>query len=404
MDDTLIDVDALRAATPGCNDRAFLLSAGSSLPTEATLDAVIGHLRLEAEIGGYAAADRAVDVLEQGRADLAALVGGDPDEIALVTSDSSGWVKAWWGWVVGGNVPAGSKVLVDRMCYHSHYAALDQTRRIGAFDIHIMPSLDDGTVDVDALRIDDDASAVCVTMIGTHSGNVNPVERIGGLAAAAGVPMFVDGCQALGQLRLDVNELGCQVLTGTGRKFLRGPRGSGMLWVSRSIVDRFSPPGLDATSTPWTAAGGMQIGAGTRRFEEYEVSYASMVGLAAAARQALTIGSSAIEQRVVGLGEQLRTALSSIAAVQIRDTAERRCGIVTFTVSGVSSADVVAAASTAGVVVNESTATWAALDMDAKQTPTVVRASPHYFNTTLELDRLVQAVEDVGGRQGREGE
>ena len=395
MDTLPIDVDAVRAATPGCHDRAFLLSAGSSLPTQETLDAVVGHLRLEAEIGGYAAADRVVDVLEQGRADLAALVGGAPDEVALVPSDSVGWVKAWWGWVVGGNVPEGSTVLVDRLSYHSHYAALHQTRRIVDFEIRVMPSLDDGTVDLSALEIDGDVSVVCATMVGTHSGNVNPVSAVGRAAETAGVPMFLDACQALGQLELDVGELKCQVLTSTGRKFLRGPRGSGTLWVSRSIVDRFDPPGIDATSTPWTVDAGMHIEAGIRRFEEYEASYASMVGIAAAARQARAIGVASIERRVVELADRLRDGLASIGGVEVRDTAERRCGIVTFTVAGVSPADVVAAAAAASVIINESTAVWAALDMDAKHTPSVVRASPHYFNTEDEVDRLVDVVSDL---------
>lgn len=396
-----IDVDDVRAHTPGCSmDHAFLLSAGSSLPTQDTVDAVIGHLRLESEVGGYAAADRVVGVLEQGRADLAALIGGDHDEIALSPSDTVAWVKAWWGWVAGGNIPSGSTVLTDRLCYHSHYAALDQTRRLGDFEIQVMPSLDDGTVDVAALRIDGSVSAICVTMIGTHSGNVNPVAAIGRAAAAAGVPVFLDACQAVGQLEFDVRELGCHVLTGTGRKFLRGPRGSGMLWVSRSIVDRFNPPGLDAVSTPWTAAAGMRTEPGVRRFEEYEVSYASMVGLSAAAGQARAIGLRSIERCVLVLAEKLRDALSSIDGVRVRDTAERRCAIVTFTVSDISSAAVVDAAAAAGVIINESSATWAALDMDAKHTPTVVRAAPHYFNTTIEIDRLVSVVDDLRRSRG----
>jgi cysteine desulfurase/selenocysteine lyase len=392
MDLGPIDVDAVRRSTPACARRAFLLSAGSSLPSTSTLDAVVGHLRLESEIGGYAAADRAAETLNQCRADLAALVGGEPDEIALVPSDSVGWVKAWWGWVVGGNVPAGTTVLVDRLCYHSHYAALDQTRRLVDFTVRVMPTLPDGTVDVDTMRVGDDVSVVCTTMIGTHSGNVNPVAAIGRAASAAGVPMFLDACQAVGHLELDVAELGCDVLTGTGRKFLRGPRGSGVLWVSRSIVDRFVPPGIDATSTPWTTSNGMRMRAGVGRFEEYEASYASLVGLATAASEALTLGVASIEQRVVALGETLRASLASLDGVVVRDTAARRCGIVTFTVDGVAPADVVTAAARAGVTINESTATWSALDMEAKHTPSVVRASPHYFNTVEELDRLVDVV------------
>jgi len=182
------------------------------------------------------------------------------------------------------------------------------------------------------------------------------------------------------------------VLSGTGRKFLRGPRGTGLLWIDRSIVDRFQPPGIDATSTPWTAADGMRIRAGVRRFEEYEVSYAAMVGLAASARQARALGTVTIEGRVVGLAERLRADLGAIDGVVVRDTAARRCGIVTFTVDGVPADDVVDAATAADVVINASSAVWAALDMDAKETPLVVRASPHYFNTDADLDRLVDVV------------
>jgi cysteine desulfurase / selenocysteine lyase len=289
-------------------------------------------------------------------------------------------------------------VLIDRLTYSSHYAALDQTRSFADFTIRVMPSLDDGTVDLGALVIGDDVSVVCVTMIGTHSGNVNPVAAIGECAAAAGVPLFVDACQAVGQLHLDVGELGCSVLTGTGRKFLRGPRGTGLLWIDPSIVDRFQPPGIDATSTSWTSAAGMHIDAGVRRFEEYEVPYAAYVGLAAAARQVLAIGTAAIEQRVVALGERLREQLAVLPGVTVRDTAARRCAIVTFTVEGTLADAVVAVADGADVVINASTAVWAALDMDAKRTPMVVRASPHYFNTDDDLARLVDVVATLAHR------
>ena len=388
-----LDVVAARAATPGCADRAFLLSAGSSLPTQTTLDAVVGHLRREAEVGGYRAADEADDVLRCGRADLAALIGGEPAEVALVPSDSVGWVKAWWGWVVGGNVPAGGVVLVDRLTYHSHFAALVQTQGIADFEIRVMPALADGTVDLAALDVPDEVSVVCATMVGTHCGNVNPIAELG--AAAAGVPLFVDGCQAVGQLEIDVRELGCHVLTGTGRKFLRGPRGSGLLWVAAELVERFHPPGIDATSTDWTAAGGMSTRPGIGRFEEYEVSYAAMVGLAAAAGQARALGMTAVEARVTSLAETLRAGLGRIDGVTVHDTAARRCGIVTFTVAGVEPDTVVDVADRHGISINASTAPWAALDMDAKGLGSVVRASPHYFNTEGELERLVDVVDQL---------
>ena len=352
----------------------------------------MGHLRRESEIGGYAAAAEAADVVAEGRADLAALVNGAPHEVALATSDSVAWVKAWWGWVAGGNVPRGSTVLVDRLVYHSHYSALASTRQLVDFEIRLLPSLPDGTIDMRDVEIADDVSAVCSTLIATHCGNVNPIAELGAVTSAAGVPLFVDACQALGQLQLDVRALGCQVLTATGRKFLRAPRGTGMLWVDSDLVDRFTPPGLDATSTGWTADGGLAITAGTGRFEEFEMPYAAMVGLAVAARQALDVGMPAIEERVVRLADDLRSGLGSQPGVSVADTAARRCAIVTFEVEGVAPSTVVDAAAAAGIVIGESVTVWSALDMEAKGLDRVVRASPHYFNTDGELERLIDTI------------
>lgn len=387
-----IDVELVRSETPGIDESAFLLSAGSSLPSRATLGASIEYLEREARIGGYAAADEVDGVLRQARRDLAVLVGGQEGEVALTTSDTVAWIKAWWGWVMGGNVPGGSTVLVDRLSYHSHYAALVQTQQIGGFSIRVAPSLPDGTVDLAELAIDDHIATVCMTMIGTHCGNVNPVAEVGALAAASGAPMFVDGCQALGHLCVDVRSLGCQVFTATGRKYLRAPRGTGMLWVAGEVAGRFSPPGIDGTSTDWSPESGLSVHPGVGRFEEYEVSYAAMVGLANAAAEARSIGIDAIEARVLALADRLRGALAAIPGVVVRDTAERRCGIVTFTVDGTAPDAVVAAARAEGVIVNPSSATWAALDMHAKHLTQVVRASPHYFNTEGEVDRLVAVV------------
>ena len=370
----------------------FLLSAGSSLPTRQTLDVVRRHLELESLVGGYAAAGEATADLQQGRADLGELVGGRADEIALVPSDSVGWVKAWWGWVVGGNVPPGSVVLIDRLTYHSHFAALSQTQPIGRFDIQVLPSLPDGTIDISATEIRDDVSALCLTMVGTHCGNVNPIAELGSLAAAAGVPLFLDACQALGQLAIDVRQLGCQVLTGTGRKFMRGPRGTGLLWVASELIDRFQPPGLDAVNAEWSVDGNLSVKPGIGRFEEFEFGYAAMLGLGAAARQALDLGMTAIEARVGSLADQLRTGLAEITGVTVHDTAARRSGIVTFTVPGVDPPAIVDAAARDGIIISTSTAQWATLDMDAKGLDQVVRASPHYFNTEAELDKLVGVV------------
>lgn len=379
------------------NSPVFLNSAGASIPTPETVQAVIDHLHLESQVGGYLAADRVASTLIQSRADLGALVGGSGSEVALTASDSAGWVKAWWGWVLGGNVPFGSVVLADQLSYHSHYAALRQTQAFGGFTVSIIPSLPDGTVDLDALAdlVDERVSAMSITMVGTHSGNVNPVGAVGTVAQAAGVPMFVDGCQAFAQLPVDVRELGCAVFTGTGRKWLRAPRGTGMLWVAAELAERFQPPGVDSNTSTWTEEDGLRVSEGMAKFEDFEFCVAAHVGMATAARQACDLGTARIGAEVLSLANHLRAELRERNGVTVHDTAQRVCGIATFSVAGVEPEAVVAAAAAHGATINSTGANWATLDLTAKGLQQVVRVSPHIFNTVDDIDRVVEAVDSL---------
>lgn len=393
-----IDVDALRDQTPGCHGTAFLNNAGAALPTQRTLDAMRSHLELESRVGGYRAADLVSEVLVNARAGLAQLVGGKGHEVALAVSDSAAWVKAIWGWMLGGNVAKGDVVAVDRLSYHSHYAALMQLSELFGFEVVTIGAHTDGTVDLDSLsKLVSDRRVVlaCITAIGTHSGNVNPMKQIGSTLKARRIPMFVDGCQALAHLEVDVREWGASVFTGTGRKWLRAPRGTGMLWIAEEIVEGFRPPGIDGVSTVWDAASGLTTQPGMAKFEEFEAPIAAQVGLASAVQQTLALGMRNIESRVSGLAFMLRSALTSIDGVEVHDTAARRCGIVTFSVDGVAGDEVVAAASRRDASIGVSTANWAAIDMTAKGLREVVRVSPHIYNTDEEVSRVVEAVMSV---------
>jgi cysteine desulfurase / selenocysteine lyase len=392
---TGFDLAAIRAETPNVERSAFLVSAGSSLPTQRTLEMVIQHLHRESTVGGYRAADDIVEQLAAGRAALAQLVGGAAHEVALATSDSAAWVKAWMGWVLGGNVAPGSVVAVDQLSYHTHYTALVQLQSVANYSIEVLPSLPDGTTDIAAVQLHDRISVISATMIATHSGNINPIGELGALARTAGIPMFVDGCQALGQLAVDVRSLGASLFTGTGRKWLRAPRGTGMLWVAEELIDRFQPPFIDGVSSTWSSATGITLHPGIGRFEEFEMSYASMLGLAAAAEQANAIGLPVIEHRVTQLADRLRGGLAAIPSVTVHDTSSYRCGIVTFSVGDLLPATVINQAASANVTINSSTANWAAIDMEAKQLSHICRASTHYFNTESEIDRLIDVVADL---------
>jgi cysteine desulfurase / selenocysteine lyase len=393
-----IDVAAERAGTPGCATVAHLNNAGAALPTAATLDAVVGHLRFESERGGYEAAAAVADRLAALRVSAARLIGAGPDEVVVTGSDTQAWTKALWGFALGGGIRRGDRLLADRIAYDTHYLGLLQVGELTGATIEVVPSTPDGTIDLDGLG---DALAsgpvalAALTHVGTHRGLVNPVEEAGELCHRAGVPFFLDACQSVGQLPVDVARIQCDVATVTGRKWLRGPRGTGLLFVRRAFAERLRPPGIGWNSALWDDADHYRLRPGVDRFLEFEVPVAAHLGLAVAIDHVLELGVDSIASRVQGLGEQLRRGLAEVGGVAVHDGGARRSGIVTFTVQGVPPESVSASATAAGINLSVSGAAWARLDMAAPHPTSVVRASPHYYNTEDELARLLEVVETL---------
>jgi cysteine desulfurase / selenocysteine lyase len=388
-----LNVEALRAATPGCVDVAFLNNAGAALPTTQTLEATIAHLRREAVIGGYKAGDEAADLIQGARATTARLIGAQTHEIALTASDTAGFAKVFWGMVNGGVLVEGSRVIVDQVAYNSHYMGLLQLQRTHSIKIAVLPSNPDGSIDVSKIdqTLDQPTALVMSTTIGTHCGLINPIAAIGAACKARSIIHMVDACQAIGQLPVNVEDIACDVLTSTGRKWLRGPRGTGLLFVRDSLAQRCDPPGLDGVSGNWIDAYDYSRVVGALRFEEFESSIAARVGLANALTELETLGVQNVRDRLVILSEYLRTRLSEVGGI-VHDGEGERSAIVTWSVPGIDPTVVVQAANLANITINVSPAAYARLDMVAKNQTSVVRASPHIYNTTEELDRLIDVV------------
>jgi len=196
----------------------------------------------------------------------------------------------------------------------------------------------------------------------------------------------------VGQLTVDVDRIGCDLFSATGRKFLRGPRGTGFLYVRRSVLDRLVPPFLDLHAATWTAPDRFSIRPDARRFENWERNYAATIGLGVAVDYALSWGLEAIEARVTALAAGLRERLQEVGGVNVHDQGERRCGIVTFTVDGVPAQDVQRRLAERDVNTSVSLVEYARLDLPERGLPDLVRASVHYYNSEDELDRLVDAL------------
>ena len=391
----LLDIAAERAATPGCTTVAHLNNAGAALPTAATLNTVISHLRLEAEMGGYEAESAARDQVTAVRASAGALLGASIDEVAITGSDTEGFTKALWGLHLGGGLERGRRILVDRIAYDSHYMGLLQVSDLAGMTIEAVPSTADGTLDIDALAAalaGGDVALASLTHVGTHRGLVNPVAEASRLCRHAGAVTFVDACQSVGQLPVDVGAIGCDVLTGTGRKWLRGPRGTGFVYVRAAFASSLRPIGIDGRSATWDEVDHYRMENGAQRFIPFETPVAVRLGLGTAIDHVLNLGIDAIADRVGSAAEGLRTRLASIDGVTVHDGGRLRCGIVTFTVDGHSPTEVATTTRAAGINVSVTNRPATRLDLGGDRPSGVVRASPHYYNTSDELNRLVEVV------------
>ncbi|PSQ97560.1 MAG: aminotransferase [Bacteroidetes bacterium SW_9_63_38] len=388
-----IDLDAVRADTPGTDHVLHFNSAGASLPPQPVLDAQMTHLEREAMIGGYEAEADAAERLRHTYDAIAHMLGGDADEVAIVENATRAWDMAFYAMPF----EEGDRILTSRAAYASnHIACLQVAKRTGA-TVDVVPSTTRGEIDVDALRsaMDDDVALIALTHVPTNGGLVNPAAEVGTIARDAEVPFLLDACQSAGQMPLSVDELGCTMLSATGRKYLRGPRGTGFLYVQKDGIERLTPPLLDLHSATWTGPDTYEIRPDARRFETYEGHVAGKVGLGVAVDYALRLGLDSIRKRVQSLAATLRDRLATVFGVTVQDQGRRRCGIVTFSADQKDARSVQAALREDDINVSVSTPNSTRLDAEARALPDLVRASVHYYNTEAEINRFVSALRTV---------
>ncbi len=393
---TALDIAQLRAETPGCANVIHFNAAGAALMPRAVLDTVIGHLQREAAIGGYEALDEAQERYEAVYGSIARLLGARPEEIALIENATRAFDMGFHALPL----QRGDVVLVSLADYASNYlAALRRVREQG-IELRPVPNDAHGQLSLDALEqmlADPRVRAVSLTYIPTNSGLVQPAMEVGKRARAAGVWYVLDATQAAGQLPLDVRSLGCDLLAATGRKFLRGPRGTGFLYVRRERLEELHPPFVDLRAATWTAPDAYTLRDDARRFENWEANVAGLLGLGAAVDYALALGVERTWPRIQALAARLRRSLAAVPGVTVTDPGETLCGICSFTVAGREPEALKQALAELEPRINVTTSTRSStlLDMDARGLSAVVRASLHYYNTEREINRFVAVIADL---------
>ena len=400
----MIDVERERARTPGVREAHHFNAAGAALPSARTLAATLDHLQLESRIGGYEASNAVRPRLDAVYDLAATFIGAHADEIALTESATVGWQRA----VDALRLGPGDRVLVSRSGYVSCALQLLALERDRGVVVELLPNGADGAVDLDALRAalaSGPTSLLALTHIPTSSGLVEPVAEAGTLAREAGVTYLVDATQSVGHLPVDVRAMGCDLLVTTGRKYLRGPRGTALMYVARAMLERLEPLAPDVRGATWTGDREWSLDRSARRFETWEASHALRLGLGVALAEANALGIDAISAQLLARGSELRGALGAIPGVTVADPPAARGALVTFLVEGTEPRDVAAALAARGVQLVAVPAGHGRWDLADRDLAAIVRAAPHLYTSDGDMEALLEAVADLAraGRPRRNG-
>ncbi|MGL6244494.1 aminotransferase class V-fold PLP-dependent enzyme [Pseudomonas sp.] len=388
-----MNIEQLRADTPGVEQLIHFNNAGASLMPDPVIDVVTRHLQLEARLGGYEAAGLRAPELDNVYGAIGRLINADPDEIAVIENATRAWDMAFY------SLPLrpGDVVLTSTTEYAGNFIPYLQLKQQRDIEIRIIPNDEQGQVSLPALQDmlgDDRVALVSLPVIATNGGPVQPIEQIGALARDAGVLFLLDACQGVGQMPIDVRKIGCHLLAATSRKYLRGPRGMGFLYVEKSLCQNLEPAFLDLHAASLLTPDTFKIRDDARRFENWECNVAAKLGLGAAVEYALAQGIEPMWQRIQQLARHLRQRLAEVPGVTVRDRGALTSGIVTFTRQGSSAADVQQWLAGQGKRINVSTSTFRStlLDMQQRGLQEVSRASVHAYNTEAEIDTLIEAL------------
>lgn len=385
-----------RADTPGCETRVHLNNAGAALVPRVVREAVGHHLDLESELGAYEAAETEAEALGRAADDVGRLIGASRRNIAFTQNSTTAFAQALGAF----DFRRGDLILTSRADYASNQIMyLSLAQRLGV-EVVRAPDLPAGGVDPTAvadLVRRRRPTLVALTWVPTNSGLVQDVAAVGRICRSAEVPYLVDACQAVGQMPVDVSALECDYLAATARKFLRGPRGIGFLYVAdRSLAAGAFPLLVDMHGATWTDADRFTLAPDARRFESWEISFALVLGLGAAVRYALdVVGIGAAHDRARRLAEYARERLAELPGVRVLDRGAERCAIVTADPAGRPAPELKLALRRRGINTSASERDDAVIDMDAKGAASAIRISPHYYNTAAEIDRAVSALGEL---------
>ncbi|MCK5041317.1 MAG: aminotransferase class V-fold PLP-dependent enzyme [Sphingomonadales bacterium] len=385
-----LDLDRIRLDTPSANNHIHLDNAGAALMPSVVVERMLTHIKLEEAIGGYDAQDKVTDELEAVYTNFERLIGAKSGEVAVLTSATDAWDKAFYSL----DLRSGDRVITGFNEYCSNFVALLHAKEKLGIEIVVINPDDTGDLDLASLEIEAAAGAklIAISHVPSSSGQVNDVKAVGKIAKKHDIPYLLDTCQSLGQMKIDVADIGCDMAAFTTRKFLRGPRGIGALYVSHAMRKKLNPVFMTNKGAAWTTSDSFDPLNNARVFEAWERNVAAVLAFGEAVKYLLALDNDAVFKRIKNLSDQLRSGLAAIDGVTVTDIGANLSAIVTCVVAGFEARDVREQLLSLGITGQVASVFHTRLDMEARGIDESLRLSPHYYNTPEEIERTLEVI------------
>lgn len=385
-----MNIDNLRKQTPGTNNVTHFNNAGASLMPQPVIDAMQEYLDSEINIGGYETQRLFLDKLEAFYPAASKLLNCKPQEIAYTQNASRAWDIIFYSL----NLQAGDNIITSTTEYASNMLSILQLAKNNNIEVRTVNNNEYGEICTKDLskKIDDNTKLIAITHIPTNSGLINPSKAIGQIAKQHSILYLLDATQTIGQMPLDVNDIQCDFLCATGRKYLRGPRGTGFLYISESLIGKIEPIFVDLHAAYLTSEKSYELRKDARRFEVWETNLAGKAGLTAAINYAMKLGLDNTWKRIQELSIYAREKLKNIDGITLHDLGQQQCGIITLTHNKISCEALFEKLTNLNINTAVATQKYALVDMQQRKLESVLRVSIHYYNTIEEIDILLNVL------------
>ena len=389
----MLNIVSLRNDTPGSGSVIHFNNAGTALMSQNVIQAIRDYMDYEFMQGGYEAAADKSEELEGLYINAAKLINAQPNEIAFTDSATTSWNRAFFSI----NWKDGDEIITCNAEYSSNYISFLRLKKWFNVEIKVAEDNSWGETDPESVKglITSKTKLIAITHMPSINGLINPVEEIGKIARAHEILFLLDACQSVGQYPVDVQKIGCDILSTTGRKFIRGPRGTGFLYVNSRILNQLDPLSTDLFSAQWEDKNNYKSREDARRFEQFESNLSLKMGLSEALNSILNIGINSIREHINQYALSLRSRLREIDGVEVLDVGRAQSGIITVALKSHNPFDIMQKLKTKGINTSPGSVLNGRLLLEKLDKNEILRISPHYYNTQEEADQFLNELQNL---------